>query len=143
MTILFEFGAQSMDVISLSCYPDVSDHDPRQMAILSQTLRTSDRVSVAFQSFPALENICASFEFRLTATSDHAPKMSDPIACSQQQKSTLTGSILIESMGRNGTLSKRINFRRGHNNCRGLAVDYCGRSCDWIRSAIVGDKCDA
>ena len=71
MTILFEFGAQSMDVISLSCYPVVSDRNPSRSA---QTIRTSDRVSVAFQSFPVLENICTSFEFKLTATSDREPQ---------------------------------------------------------------------
>jgi len=67
VTILFEFGAQSIDVISLSCYLVISLWN----VIRSQTVRTSDRLSVAFQSFPALENICASFEFKLTATSDN------------------------------------------------------------------------
>jgi hypothetical protein len=40
---------------------------------------------------------------------------------------TLTGSLLIESVGGDRALSERINFGSSHNNRRGLAVNYCGR----------------
>lgn len=64
--------------------------------------------------------------------------MSD-LTLHSQLRSTLTGSILIESVSRNGALSKGINFGSGHKNCRGLAVNYCVRSLglDWVENAIV------
>ena len=80
MTILFELGVQSMDVMSLSCYLVVSVSDPRQNC---QMVRTSDRTSVAFQLFPALENICTPFKFKLTAIPPCAG-VSGPVSQPQQ-----------------------------------------------------------
>ena len=53
--------------------------------------RTSDRISVAFQSLPALENIRTSFEFKLTA-------ISDPTRWSERTGLT-TATITIETHG--------------------------------------------
>ena len=68
MAVLVEFGTQSMDVISSSCYLFVRDWDPWQNRCMA---RTSDRTLTAFQPFPTLENICTPFEFKKpTAISD-------------------------------------------------------------------------
>lgn len=61
-----ELGAQSIDVISLSCYTETAVQPGHGSLIRT---RTSDRVSVGDHSEPERENIWTSFVFKLTATS--------------------------------------------------------------------------
>ena len=49
----------------------------------------------------------------------------EPLSDPSMKQPSLTGSIQIESVCRDRTLSKRVSFWGSHSNCRGPAVDYC------------------